>query len=122
MVLFVLFVLLTFLFVFVLLILNVCFVNLFSLFLFCFLIKGTSTEPPSQAAIPSIEAPNSAVIGSNPPNDDAILELDEPLVTDALIGKQEKDRTNNIDVKIGDGMDIAIHGENGKTVHLLVQP
>ena len=43
-----------------------------------------------------------------------MLELDEPLVTDALIGKEEKDRTNNIDVKIGDGMDIAIHGENGK--------
>ena len=63
-----------------------------------------------------MEGPASAVNGSNAPNADAVLELDEPLVTDALIGKPEKDRTNNIDVKIGDGMDIAIHGENGKTL------
>ena len=93
-----------------------CFVVLFFVyFCFCFVLftKGSSTQPPTQAA--TIEAPASAVNGSNAPNADAVLELDEPLVTDALIGKPEKDRTNNIDVKIGDGMDIASHGENGKT-------
>jgi hypothetical protein len=51
---------------------------------------------------------------------DAVEDVtDEPLVTDALIGKPEKDRANNMDVKIGDGMDIAIHGENGNELRMI---
>ncbi len=66
-------------------------------------------NPPS-----SITQPDTCpklTLNIDPDEDD---ETEEPLVTDALIGKQEKDRSNNVDVKIGDGMDIAIHGENGQ--------
>ena len=34
---------------------------------------------------------------------------------EALLGKEHKEQQVNYDVKIGDGMDIAIHGENGKS-------
>ena len=34
--------------------------------------------------------------------------------SEALLGKEHKEQQVNYDVKIGDGMDIAIHGENGK--------
>ena len=33
--------------------------------------------------------------------------------SEALLGKEHKEQQVNYDVKIGDGMDIAIHGENG---------
>ena len=36
-------------------------------------------------------------------------------LTDRLLNKIEKEHTNNYDVQIGDGMDIGIVGENGKT-------
>jgi hypothetical protein len=35
------------------------------------------------------------------------------IVTEALLNQDHKDQVN-YDVKIGDGMDIAIHGENGE--------
>lgn len=37
------------------------------------------------------------------------------VLSDALLGKEHKDQQVNYDVKIGDGMDIAIHGENGES-------
>ncbi len=41
------------------------------------------------------------------------------IFTEALLGKEHKDQQVNYDVKIGDGMDIAIHGENGRWPALL---
>ena len=35
-------------------------------------------------------------------------------IAEALLANKEHKDQLNIDVKIGDGMDIAIHGENGK--------
>ena len=37
--------------------------------------------------------------------------------SEALLGKEHKDQQVNYDVKIGDGMDIAIHGENGNCIN-----
>ena len=37
---------------------------------------------------------------------------------EALLGKEHKDQQVNYDVKIGDGMDIAIHGENGNIISI----
>lgn len=38
--------------------------------------------------------------------------LTSSFLSEALLGKEHKEQVN-YDVKIGDGMDIAIHGENG---------
>ena len=40
-------------------------------------------------------------------------------IAEALLANKEHKDQLNIDVKIGDGMDIAIHGENGKQYNLL---
>ena len=42
--------------------------------------------------------------------------LDYIFFSEALLGKEHKEQQVNYDVKIGDGMDIAIHGENGKII------
>ena len=39
---------------------------------------------------------------------------------EALLGKEHKDQQVNYDVKIGDGMDIAIHGENGNIIYIIM--
>ena len=43
-----------------------------------------------------------------------IIDENEIDIAEALLANKEHKDQLNIDVKIGDGMDIAIHGENGK--------
>ena len=40
------------------------------------------------------------------------------MISEVFLGKDHKDQQVNYDVKIGDGMDIAIHGENGNYCHI----
>ena len=93
----------------------------FNFVLFCFT-KGSQVHPHpvSQTTQPDIVPSPKVAPTKVEPNDvrdaDDDDEAQEPLIADALIGKQEKDRSNTVDVKIGDGMDIAIHGENGKPI------
>ena len=48
-----------------------------------------------------------------------IIDENEIDIAEALLANKEHKDQLNIDVKIGDGMDIAIHGENGKYfIHL----
>jgi len=85
----------------------------FSFVFFIFLLKVVTPIPESttpQRELPSSETPAGDLTKSE--GCDSAAQV-EPLLADALVQKYDKESSNICDVKIGDGMDITIHGENG---------
>jgi hypothetical protein len=88
-------------------------------FLFCFLLSlkvvlpnpESTSQPSPSCTMQASEAPDEANVNKSVPGDSAAQV--EPLLADALVHKYDKESSNICDVKIGDGMDITIHGENG---------
>ena len=96
------------------------FILCFILFYFSFCVEffiGSDSQLPidhkgeSSKVAESTKNPSEMVEDKDNPSKTIAINSD---VAEALLGSKEHKDQLNIDVKIGDGMDIAIHGENGK--------
>ena len=73
----------------------------------------------STGKVEAIAAPDGGVVGRDGTGGGATDDANESDVSEALINKldeakQQQQQMTQFDVKIGAGMDIAIHGENGE--------
>ena len=98
------------------------FILCFILFYFSFCVEffiGSDSQLPidhkgeSSKVAESTKNPSEMVEDKDNPSKTIAINSD---VAEALLGSKEHKDQLNIDVKIGDGMDIAIHGENGKWI------
>ena len=84
--------------------------QIFFLFFLFFVCLGSATVV--ETAPPDISE-ESKTKDINDKTNDKDTKDDNHDVAEALLGSKEHKDQLNVDVKIGDGMDIAIHGENG---------
>ena len=98
------------------------FILCFILFYFSFCVEffiGSDSQLPidhkgeSSKVAESTKNPSEMIEDKDNPSKTIAINSD---VAEALLGSKEHKDQLNIDVKIGDGMDIAIHGENGKWI------
>ena len=82
------------------------------LFFLFFVCLGSATTTAVETAPPDISE-ESKTKDINDKTNDKDTKDDNHDVAEALLGSKEHKDQLNVDVKIGDGMDIAIHGENG---------
>lgn len=104
--------------------------------IFVFLFFFTESSSSSSAPSPTPSNPTLAQPPEDPPvqepaqipedtaceEQDSLLTKSPVVIAETLLSKMDKEQasrqpnTTQFDVKIGDGMDIAIHGENGELV------
>lgn len=92
------------------------FVLFFSLLFFLSLkvvtpLPESTSQPSPPCPMQDSETLDGAKVNKSESGDSAAQV--EPLLADALVHKYDKESSNICDVKIGDGMDITIHGETG---------